>query len=367
MKIYIYGNQSFKKEIHQTLEHSNIKFKIDSNLEIEEINNVSKLKQIIIENPNDIYLIDDEKILKKNSLNNKIKFLAPKDGIEEEFLLESGVTDLTIDSIKELPKYIIKKYQDIKIDESEIFEEKENNSENSNLNEDLDDELSKLLVKEIEKDSDIQKDINLDDIDDFISDLADDSISELDTMNNFNEDVDFNDNFGLNNISFDYDDDDIMFREENITIDEKKLNDLEEFDFLDQVIEDDENLSEFDHLDLENEFDFLNDKIEELDLESKEEIVREILKENVQTEESLQGDKMIDEFFELDSISEKDLLDALNYKADERSIENSSKTLPSLDKQEAVTINSSNVDDLSQLISKLLTNKTLEITIKIKD
>ncbi len=70
LKIYIYGNQSFKKEVHQTLEHSNIKFKIESNLEIEDINSVSKLKQIIIDNPNDIYLIDDEKIIKKNSLNN---------------------------------------------------------------------------------------------------------------------------------------------------------------------------------------------------------------------------------------------------------------------------------------------------------
>ncbi len=363
MKIYIYGNQSFKKEIHQTLEHSNIKFKIDSNLEIEDINNLSKLKQKIIENPNDIYLIDDEKILRKNSLNNKIKFLAPKDGIEEEFLLESGVSDLSIDSIKELPKYIIKKCQELKIDESEIFEEKKSELQNNNSIENLDDELSKLLVKEDEKDFDTQKDINLDNI---TNDFSDDIINKSDETDNFHEEIDFNDNFGLNNISFDYDDDDIMFREENITIDEKKSNDFDEFDFLDQIVDDDESLPKFDHLDLENEFDFLSEQIEELKSESKQEVTN-IVKVNEQIKESLQGDKMTDEFFELDSISEKDLLDALNYRVDEKNIENDSRTLPSLEKQETVTINSSNVNDLSQLISKLLTNKTLEITIKIKD
>ena len=47
MKIYIYGNQSFKKEIHETLEHANIKFKLDNNTAIEEINNINQLKEII--------------------------------------------------------------------------------------------------------------------------------------------------------------------------------------------------------------------------------------------------------------------------------------------------------------------------------
>ena len=112
MKIYIYGNQSFKKEIHETLEHSNIKFRLDDNTIIEEIDNLKKLKEKILQNPKDIYLIDDEKIIKKNSLNKKIKFLTPKDGIDEEFLLDSGIADLSIDSLNELPKYIIRKYEE---------------------------------------------------------------------------------------------------------------------------------------------------------------------------------------------------------------------------------------------------------------
>ena len=61
------------------------------------------------------YLIDDDKIIKNNSLNKKLKFLAPKDGIEEEYLIQSGIADLSIDSLKELPKYIIKRYEELKL------------------------------------------------------------------------------------------------------------------------------------------------------------------------------------------------------------------------------------------------------------
>ena len=112
MNIYIYGNQSFKKEIIETLEHSNIKFKLDGNSYIKEIDSLKELKETIKNNPKDIYLIDDEKIIKKNNLNKKIKFLTPKDAIDEEFLLDSGIADLSINSLKEIPKYILKKYEE---------------------------------------------------------------------------------------------------------------------------------------------------------------------------------------------------------------------------------------------------------------
>ena len=75
MNIYIYGNHSFKKEIHETLEHSNIKFKLDASSIIKEIDDLAELKKTIKENPKDIYLIDDEKIIKKNSINEKIRKL----------------------------------------------------------------------------------------------------------------------------------------------------------------------------------------------------------------------------------------------------------------------------------------------------
>ena len=45
MKIYIYGNQSFKKEIHQTLGHSSIKSKFDTDIVIENINNLAAITE----------------------------------------------------------------------------------------------------------------------------------------------------------------------------------------------------------------------------------------------------------------------------------------------------------------------------------
>ncbi len=405
MKIYIYGNQSFKKEIHETLDHSNIKFKLDNNTVIEEIESLEKLKTTIENNPKDIYLIDDEKIIKKNSLNKKLKFLAPKDGIEEEYLLDSGIADLAIDSLKELPKYIIKKYEELKLLEPEI--EEENKIEEIKSSIELDDELSMLLAKEnsIKKsksedltpvddlDEIFDLDNNIDNLDDLIGSI--DRDEEIKDSDDFAQITNFNDDFGLNNISFDYDDDNVLYKEidENV-VSTKNTNIIEELDFLgEEVIEDDEdNPSDLDKVNSElfGGFDFLNEEIQEgtkkIEKEENiidsdkidEELVEEydFMKEYIKTEEiipteeidqSLQGDKMNDEFFELDSLNEKDLLEALNYKVEDNSSKSEYKPQVSSTKSETLSIDSSNVNDLSLLISKLLNNKTLEITIKIKD
>lgn len=395
MKIYIYGNQSFKKEIHNTLEHANIKFKLDNNTAIEEIDNIAKLKETIENNPRDIYLIDDDKIIKKNSLNNKLKFLAPKDGIEEEYLIESGIADLSIDSLKELPKYIIKRYEELKLLEpkEKILEEKIE-EEPSSI--ELDDELAMLLSKSDDKKNkkikdfasvnnledifDLENDINLDEIEDFIGDVNNQSndkrAEEVDILENFN------DNFGLNNISFDYDDDDILTNENDSSNLENNLktnsaNILDELNFLGEEIKVDEDFSDLDTIndDLFGDLDFLNeDKEEKIDIEKKdEELFQEFnfptIQENKEQKEykSLQGEKMDDEFFELDSLNEKDLLEALDCKIDENSSRNIQKQVVSEIKKETISVDSSNVNDLSLLLSKLLSNKTLEITIKIKD
>lgn len=440
MKIYIYGNQSFKKEIHETLEHSNIKFKLDTTTVIEEINSLSKLKVAISENPNDIYLIDDEKIIKKNSLNKKIKFLAPKDGIEEEYLIDSGIADLSIDSLNELPKYIIRRYEELKLLEPNIAESEENKIEEIDSDDiELDDELAQLLAKGDKKQdltppedlNDIfgmEKDINLDDLDDIIGNVdlnADKNESKV--ASEFDDIVNFNDNFGLNNISLDYDDNDILYREgsdEDLsnTTPKESVDILKELDFLGEEVEEDHDeevmdlekinndlFGGFDFLNEEiqetpkakieeeeidtiesnpfSDFDFLNDdldeeeisedkeinnKVEEIDaLEidpfsefdfSKEEII-----ESKKNSESVQGAKMSDEFSELDSINEKDLLEALSYNVGGSNSVNEYKPMVSESKNETLSIDSSNVNDLSALISKLLNNKTLEITIKIKD
>jgi hypothetical protein len=396
LKIYIYGNQSFKKEIHETLEHSNIKFKLDNNTVIEEISSISKLKQIIKDNPNDIYLIDDEKIIKKNSLNKRIKFLTPKDGIEEEYLLDCGIADLSLNSLNELPKYIIRKYEELKALEPKVMEINDED-ENSQNDIELDDELSMLLAKEEEnKDAtstedlddifNIDKGVNLDNIEDLIGN------ADIAVKNDSNDIMSFNDDFGLNNISFDYDDNDIVYKEESDELLEdensSKVTDIfADLDFLgEEVVEEEEDITDLDKInnDLFGGFDFLNEEIQsgekkvvEEDTENFEVIesdpfssfdfLDEEKLESKKIDKSLQGDKMNDEFFELDSLSEKDLLEALSYKIEENSSISGNKPSVSEKRVETLDVNNSNVTDLSALISKLLNNKTLEITIKIKD
>ena len=406
MKIYIYGNQSFKKEIHETLDHSNIKFKLDNNTVIEEIESLGKLKTTIENNPKDIYLIDDEKIIKKNSLNKKLKFLIPKDGIEEEYLLDSGVADLAIDSLKELPKYIIKKYEELKLLEPEI--EKENKVEEVKSSIELDEELSMLLAKEGENskneefiplenlDEIFDLDNDADNLDNLISSVENNE--EIKDSDDFAQITNFNDDFGLNNISFDYDDDNVLYKEvdENVTS-SKNSKIIEELDFLgEEVIEEEEDFSDLEKVNNElfGGFDFLNEEIQEgkkkveVEVEKEEnfedsdkmeeEVIEEfdfmdayIKKEekvsDKETEQALQGDNMNDEFFELDSLNEKDVLEALNYKVEDNSSKSNYTPQVLSAKNETLSIESSNVNDLSLLISKLLNNKTLEITIKIKD
>lgn len=396
MNIYIYGNQSFKKEILETLEHSNIKFKLDTDTSIKEINKLSELKQTIRTYPKEIYLIDDEKIIKKNSLNKKLKFFIPKDGIEEEFLLDNGIADLSIDSLKEIPKYIIRKYEeqkDLEENDKNVSLENEDGIEGKNKSIELDEELAQLLVKEpIPEEKNIieSKEENLDDLFDTMGSGV--NLDELENLIGKNEEnnanifdnesdknLDFNDNFGLNNISFDYDDKDILSEQEEPLNDEDILANL-----LDENIEDEEDSIEevFEDVDFLEEIFAKKDKDEnekaddfENFVEEKDENLDDInFFEEKKTElkdiEPLKGEKMSDdEFFELDSLNEKDLLEALNCTDTNESKSEKIESKQEIVKNNSETLNisSSNVDDLSLLISKLLNNKTLEITIKIKD
>lgn len=397
MNIYIYGNQSFKKEILETLEHSNIKFKLDESTLIKEINSINELKQTIKSNPKDIYLIDDEKIIKKSSF----KFLNPKDGIEEEFLLDSGIADLSVDSIKEIPKYIIRKYDEQKSIESQTTTEEEMTSDKDI---ELDEELALLLAKEEEPKEDVkpekEKDLKEDNLfkeEDNLSDIFGENnssvnLDELDNLlsneskgENLKEDnIDFNDSFGLNNISFDYDDDEILNDKNDNLDDEALLKSLldesddeesieevfEDINFLDEIlpIKNSENST----VDLIEDFSKNDEKFELEDIELLEDFDK-VEENEIQNLDTFQGDKMgEDEFFELDSLNEKDLLEALNFNNSNNTQTNKIEPKINLSNtsstnNESITINSSEINDLSLLISKLLNNKTLEITIKIKD
>ncbi|MDY0191900.1 MAG: hypothetical protein RBR93_00120 [Aliarcobacter butzleri] len=427
MNIYIYGNQRFKKEIYKILDSSQIK-KIDNNVIIKEISNLNDLKETIKAQPKDIYLIDDEKIIKKDSL--KSKFFAPKDGVDEQFLVESGVNDLTINSLNEIPEYIIRKYE---LEKNLEDIKKENKIE-------LDDELSKLLANETQiekklesipeiKDDEIVSGVNLNELENLIETTEETENIDLHKLDNndkiTNEFEDFNNDFGLNNISFDYDDDNILndnsLSDEDVlsqilnsaSIDEDNYEFLgetfEDVNFLEELfpdkaeflatfekpekqVEDDktEMTDEFIEFDDDEEVHLPDEEIQEIaDLEEdnfeneKKEVIIEPMddeeneeknKEDEESEnfEDLEGENMNDnEFSELDSLNEKDLMEALNYKADEivqvpKNQENT-QIISNVNNKETVILNSSNVDEISQLISKLLSNKTLEITIKLKD
>ena len=54
--------------------------------------------------------------------------------------------------------------------------------------------------------------MNLDEIDNLIGNV---DIKGDNAGNDFDDIVNFNDNFGLNNISFDYDDNDVLYKEES--------------------------------------------------------------------------------------------------------------------------------------------------------
>lgn len=414
MNIYIYGSQSFKKEIHQTLEHANIRFKLDANTLIKEIENLNELKEIIKNNPNDIYLIDDSKIIKKNSFNKKLKFLTPKDGIDEDFLLDSGIADLSIDSLNEIPKYILKKYEEEKINEPVNFQE-EFIQEEEEPKIELDDELSSLLVKEepveniveekheeenLEDAFGISQDVNLDSLENLIGSIHEDEDQEeiqakdVDNLNDI-----FGHDFGLSNSSFDYDDDNTLNKEEDFfssfLVENENINDneMEEFDESSTVEE------EFDDIDFFAEILSKNENKKDEEIESKDIIEDNNLiedfdfnfenslakdedifiqnnydepKNRTLTYEQPKGDKMMDEdFSELDFLNEKDLLEALN------GVGGNIGSLTSEDKNNYHDISTgtssielssgTNTNDLAQLLSKLLNNKTLEITIKIKD
>ncbi|UTJ06266.1 hypothetical protein [Arcobacter roscoffensis] len=400
MNVYIYGNSGFKKEIHETLEHANIKFKLDANSIIKDINNLEELKTIIKNNPNDIYLIDDEKIIKKDGFSKKIKFLTPKDGIEEEFLLDNGIADLSVDSLKEIPKYIIEKYeqqkktetQDIQNSIADIVDDAYNQEEENNKTEEtkdnldnstdldfsddfeLDAELASLLEKGEESaveiiEEETPQDDKIEENFDFI-DESDNLMSEKELENLMN----FEDDMGLNNSSFDYDENSNNEDSELQNFEEELNNDENEIDSLINDLENDDIISQ-----LDNELDFkpIEENIEE-DHEDLEDLLSEdfLAKDESFTkdiDETIQGEKMSDEFSELDSLNENDILSAIENLDDVESINTKSleSQLPSSSNssknEQSIEVSSSSAQDIAELITKLLNNKTLEITIKIKD
>ena len=449
MNIFIYGNQNFKNEVHKILLNSKIETILED-VKIEDISNIDILKENIAKNPDDIYLIDEDKIIKKS----RFKFLKQKDGIEEDFLLQYGVNDLSIDSLEEIPNYIIRKYERI------AFKEKDKSEEIKNEDLLLDNELANLLEsKEQENSQNLTSSIleepvgiNINELDNLIE-LESSDKEKLDT--NYISMEDFDENFGLNNVSFDYDDDSTF--NQDLKSDEDLLQDIlnssivdeddyefvgetfEDVNFLDEIFPNstifdmDENSTKSINIVLQekdkeetNEDELKKDELENIEnfqfnevfqnIENKkDEDIKQIDKnidiienieekneeektpeyENIEIDElndlnledfsfadldlqnkksedvSKKGEDMSDDFFELDSLNEQDLIEALSGSGISNVAQTDTQNIKESKKMEIsnnnIDIGSSNINDIASLISKLLNNKTLEITIKIKE
>jgi len=113
LNIYIYGTNSFKKQISKVLDTASIKQRLGKASSIITLDALELLEEAILLNPKDIFLIDSDKIIYNNILTNNIKLLNPKDGIEKDFLEENGIGDISIDDISDISKHIIKKLDSI--------------------------------------------------------------------------------------------------------------------------------------------------------------------------------------------------------------------------------------------------------------
>ena len=449
MNIFIYGNQNFKNEVHKILLNSKIETILED-VKIEDISNIDILKENIAKNPDDIYLIDEDKIIKKS----RFKFLKQKDGIEEDFLLQYGVNDLSIDSLEEILNYIIRKYERIAFKEKDKSEEIKNedlllDSELANLLESKEEENNKNLTSSILEEP---MGININELDSLIEV---DTSDEVKTDTNYINMEDFDENFGLNNVSFDYDDDSTF--NEDLKSDEDLLQDIlnnsivdeDDYEFVGETFEDknflddifpnstifdiDENSTKSINIVLQEEDkeETNEDKLKKDELENienfqfnevfqnienkKDEDIKQIYKnidiiENIEEENekektpeyqnieidelndlnledfsfadpdlqnkksedvSKKGEDMSDDFFELDSLNEQDLIEALSGSGISNVAQTDTQSRQEPQKMEIsnnnIDIGSSNINDIASLISKLLNNKTLEITIKIKE
>ncbi|WP_404318963.1 hypothetical protein [Malaciobacter canalis] len=359
MNIYIYGNDDFKEEIDNLLEHSNVKFRLDENSSIIELKNLDELKDAIEENPEDIYLIDDSKIIKKKSINSKFKFLRPKDGIEQEYLLDHGIGDMSVDSLDELTKHIIYKLdneQNSMIDDGVEESIRDIVDEAYEVNDEdypeLDDELSSLLTH-IDPNED-------DDMQDFFdkSPKLDDDIIATSSKDYF-EDY-------INEDQKPQTYEDVMTHLEENSLNTQDLGEDELLNALDEHEATEADLSDLDEL--------MNLPEEEIQSDIKDDIISKDKIENIKENISLKGENMANEFSELDSLNENDVLSALEGLSENIEPTNSMPSIEELksspnktEENNTIKLDSSNSADIVALIQQLLNNKTLEITVKIKD
>lgn len=317
MNIYIFGSKDFKKDIHNELEHANIKFRLGDSGVIQDVDTAGELQELIAFNNEDIYLIDDAKIIKNNLLQSKIKFLKPKDGIEETYLKEHGIGDISVDSLSDIPKHIIKKLSALEVDDEDDFLERD----------EIQDSISDIVQEAFDEDSLLEETEE--------EKTAYELSKELEPLLSHIDDTPDEDFFGEL---------------------EQVKDDLEYSNSIENDLSLDEPVSSIEeNLDLTSE-------IEELNYETSSD------------EEVPKGVRMAEDFVSLDELTESDIQAALNgEELPNTPVKTSPIETAVVDKvqtqkdSEALTLTLDKAEDLSELLTKLLSSKTLEITVKVKD
>ena len=159
-----------------------------------------------------------------------------------------------------------------------------------------------------------------------------------------------------------------QFNEVFQNIENKKDEDIKQIDKNIDIIEnieeknEEEKTPEYENIEIDelNDLNLEDFSFADLDLQNKK-------SEDV----SKKGEDMSDDFFELDSLNEQDLIEALSGSGISNVAQTDTQNIKESQKMEIsnnnIDIGSSNINDIASLISKLLNNKTLEITIKIKE
>lgn len=94
------------------MDHGNIRIKIGDG-EIIDVYDLQKIKNHIANNSEQIFLIDQSKIITDDLLSRYLKFLKPKNGIHKRYLDEHGLGDISIREYDDLILYIDKRLEAI--------------------------------------------------------------------------------------------------------------------------------------------------------------------------------------------------------------------------------------------------------------
>jgi hypothetical protein len=115
LNIYIYGGNSYKKEIFKVLSKGSIQDKLSEIAELNDnsgktiiVEQIDELKKIISNDDDNIFLIDNKKIISNDIFSKIFKFLDPKDGISKQYLEQHNTTiELKSSDAMNIVKYIL--------------------------------------------------------------------------------------------------------------------------------------------------------------------------------------------------------------------------------------------------------------------